>query len=144
MVDTLDFATDIFAQRTSLTQPNPVSALSTLNQAHLSAIISYQYLTDSWDEDGAIAPNRQTVLSALDIALLLTVTGQMIYQTAPGPVGEIMINLRSGDKSAELLMYPNGHGKFVWIAPDEIPRQGVLTSNSLQKTLQWINPQSID
>ena len=139
MVDTLDFATDIFAQRISIAQPNPVLAPPTLNQQHLSAIISYQYLTDNWDEDGAIAPSLQTVLSALDIALLLTATGQAIYNTVPGPVGEIMIKLRSGSESAELLMYSNSHDRFVRIEPGEIPRQGVLTSDSLRETLQWIN-----
>lgn len=114
--------------------------MSSLNSQHLTAIVSYQHLTDGWDEDDAVAPIHRTVLLALDFALLLTATGQVIYHTSPGPVGEIMINLRNGDKSAELLTYPGGRNKFVRISPDETPQQGALTPESLRETLQWLNP----
>lgn len=135
MFDTLDFAQDILGQ-----EIHPAALdLPSSNRQHLTAIIAYQHLTENWDEDGAITPTHQTVLSALDIALLLTVTGQLIYHTSPGPVGEIMINLRNGDKSAELLAYPNGRNKFVRIGHNKIPQQGLLTPESLRETLQWLN-----
>ncbi|WP_338870296.1 hypothetical protein WBJ53_22380 [Spirosoma sp. SC4-14] len=137
MFDTLDFAQDILAREISTTQS--VEGLPSSNRQHLTAIIAYQQLVDNWDEDGAIAPTHQTVLAALDIALLLTATGQPIYHTSPGPLGEIMINLRNGDKSAELLTYPNNRIKFVRIGPNEAPQQGPLTPESLRETLQWLN-----
>lgn len=139
MFDTLDFAKDIFAQEINPSRSVADWDLPSSNRQHLTAIVSYQHLTDGWDEDGAIAPVHQTVLSALDIALLLTVTGQPIYHTSPGPVGEVMINLRNGDKSTELLAYPGGRNKFVRISPNETPRQGILTPESLRETLQWLN-----
>ena len=139
MFDTLDFAQDLLAKETKLTLPLETFDVLPSNRQHLTAIVSYQHLADGWDEDGAVAPIHQTVLAALDIALLLTVTGQPIYHTSPGPVGEIMINLRSGDKSAELLTYPGGRNKFVRISPHETPQQGALTPESLRETLQWLN-----
>lgn len=139
MFDILDFAQDILAQQNNPVQSGDDFGVSLLNRQHLTAIVSYQQLTDGWDEDGAIAPTHATVLSALDIALLLTVTGHPIYHTSPGPVGEVMINLRNGGKSAELLAYPSGRNKFVCIGPDEIPEQGALTPESLRETLQWLN-----
>ncbi|GAB4047337.1 hypothetical protein [Spirosoma litoris] len=137
MFDILDFAQGILAGQINPTQS--VVGLPSPNRQHLAAIIAYQQLVDNWDEDEAIAPAHQTVLAALDIALLLTATGQPIYHTSPGPVGEIMINLRKGDKSAELLAYPNNRIKFVRIEPDEVPQQGPLTPESLRETLQWLN-----
>ncbi len=139
MFDTLDFAQDILTQQTNPVQSGTDVGASSLNRQHLTAIVSYQHLTDGWDEDGAIAPSHATVLSALDIALLLTATGHLVYHTSPGPVGEVMINLRNGDKSVELLAYPGGRNKFVCIAPSEVPRQGPLTPESLRETLQWLN-----
>lgn len=136
MFDTLDFAQDILAQEIS---PADALGLPSSNRQHLTAIVAYQHLIDGWDEDDSIAPTHQTVLAALDIALLLTVTGQLIYHTSPGPVGEIMINLRNGDKSAELLAYPSGRNKFVRIGPSETPQQGLLTPESLRETLQCLN-----
>lgn len=134
MFDTLDFAEDILAQ-----EADRMLGQTRLNRQHLTAIISYQHLTDNWDENEAVAPLHQTVLTALDIALLLTVTEQPIYHTSPGPNGEIMINLRNGAKSVELLTYPGGRNKFVQIGPGEPPKQDTLTPDKLRETLQWIN-----
>ncbi len=85
MFDTLDFAKDIFAQEINPTRSVADWDLPSSNRQHLTAVVSYQHLTDGWDEDGAVAPIHQTVPSALDIALLLTVSGQAIYHTSPGP-----------------------------------------------------------
>ena len=122
-----------------LVSPTEAFDRLTLNRRELSAIASYENLVDDWDGDDAIAPVHQTVASALSIAGLLTATGQPIYHTSPGPTGEIMINLRNGDKSAELLVYPGSRNKFVRIGPDEKPQQGTLTPDSLRETLQWLN-----
>jgi hypothetical protein len=139
MFDTLDFAQDILTPETGTARSGKDTDMLATNRQHLSAIMSYQHLTDNWDADGAIAPIHQTVLAALDLGLLLTVTGQPIYHTSPGPVGEIMINLRNGDKAAELLAYPMGRNKFVRIGPGETPQQGPLTPDSLRETLNWLN-----
>ncbi|MCY7358987.1 MAG: hypothetical protein LH609_16320 [Rudanella sp.] len=128
-----------FVQEISPVQPGETNDVLMANRQHLSAIASYRNLVANWDEDDAIAPTHQTVVIALDIALLLIATGQAIYHTSPGPTGEIMINLRNGDKSAEFLIYPDDRRKFVCIRPNEHPQQGPLTPDSLQKTLQWLN-----
>ena len=111
----------------------------TVNRQHLSAIMKYKYLVNNWDEDGAVAPTHHTITIALDIVLLLIASGQAIYHTSPGPNGEIMINLRKGDKSAELLAFPDGRNKLVRISLDEIPEQGALSPESLRETLKWLN-----
>ena len=46
MFDTLEFAEDIFAQKTSPAQPGETTGIPALNRQHLTAIISYQHLTD--------------------------------------------------------------------------------------------------
>lgn len=119
--------------------PGDASDVLALNQHHLSTIDTYQQLIDNWDEDGAIAPTRETVQFAIKIAQLLTDMGQSIYHTSPGSVGEIMINLANCTKSAELLAYPGGRNKFVRIGSDETPQQGALTPESLRETLRWLN-----
>ena len=101
--------------------------------------MAYKNLVDNRDEDGAVAPTHQTVTITLGIALLLTASGQAIYHTSPGPVGEIMIDLRNEAKSAEFLIYPGDWRKVVCIDPDETPQQGPLTPDLLRKTLQWAN-----
>lgn len=41
-------------------------------------------------------------------------------------------------KFANFLIYPGDQRKFVRISPDEVPKQGILTPNSLRETLQWL------
>lgn len=139
MFDTLDFAQDLLTQQANLARIGHATEGTGLNRQHLAAIVSYQLLTDNWDEDGAIAPVHQTVLVAFDLAMLLTVAGQPIYHTSPGPVGEIMINLRNADKSVEFLIYPNDKRKIVRVGGPTAPWQGELTPETLRETLQWLN-----
>ena len=134
MFDVLDFVQEISSAPLHSARDGRAE-----NQQKLAEIAAYQHLTDNWDEDGAVAPDHQTIVIAIDIALLLTAQGQPIYHTSPGPVGEIMINLRDGSKSVELLIYPNDRRKIVCISPDETPWQGVLTPETLRQTLQWLN-----
>ncbi len=134
MYDVLDFVQDIAPIRSGV-----ATGVLAHNRLKLTDIATYRNLADNWDEDGAVAPAHQTVVAAFDLALLLTVAEQPIYHTSPGPVGEIMINLRNGGKSAELLAYPGGRNKFVRIGPDETPEQGALTPETLRETLQWLN-----
>lgn len=137
--DTLDFAQGMLTGEPNSIQSDEPSTGAIQNRQHLMAIVAYQQLVDNWDEDGAVAPVHQTVLAALDIALLLTATGQPIYHTSPGPVGEVMINLRNGGKSVELLTYPGGRAKFVRIGPEMYPQQGSLTPETFRETLRWLN-----
>lgn len=133
MFDVIDFVQEI-----PLVQPGEATDVLARNRQKLADIAAYRNLVDNWDEDDAIAPTHQTVVVALDIALLLIAEGQTIYHTSPGPTGEIMINLRNGDKSVEFLIYPGDRRKFVRIGSDEPPQQGSLTPDSLQGTLQWL------
>lgn len=128
-----------FVQGIAPVRPETATDVLAQNRLRLTDIAAYKQLTNNWDEDGAVAPSHQTVLAAFDLALLLTVAEQPIYHTAPGPTGEIMLNLRNGAKSVELLVYPRDRQMFVCIGPDETPQQGPLTPDSLHETLLWLN-----
>ncbi|MBO9660943.1 MAG: hypothetical protein J7527_19125 [Chitinophagaceae bacterium] len=59
---------------------------------------------DNWDEDGAIAPFSEVIQLAKGIVHSTNTAGQKIYSAAPGPKGEIILDLRSGNKSLELII----------------------------------------
>ena len=134
MYDVLDFVQDIAPVRSEV-----ATGVLAHNRLKLNDIAAYRNLADNWDEDGAVAPAHQTVVAAFDLALLLTVAEQAIYHTSPGLVGEIMINLRNGDRSVEFLIYPNDKRKIVRIGASVAPWQGPLTPETLRETLQWFN-----
>lgn len=134
MFDVIDFVREIRSIQT-----NELTDILAKNRQKLGDIASCRNLADNWDEDGAVAPAHQTIVVALDIALLLIAEGQPIYHMSPGPAGEIMINLRNEDKSVEFLVYPNDKRKIVRIGGSEAPWQGPLTPETLRETLQWLN-----
>jgi hypothetical protein len=90
-------------------------------------------LTNNWE-----TPTQATVDTALTLIKSLEKANQRIYHTAPGPVGEIMINLRNGDKSIELLVYAK-HQKFVRLGTNEGTQKGLLTDETLQALLGSLN-----
>jgi len=96
-------------------------------------------LNDNWDEDGAIAPGSEVIQLAQAMVHSMTAVGQEIYNAAPGAKGEIMLDLRAGNKSLEVIIYRNKM-KFVKFSPSEPPTQGSFTPNLLlTDLLAWLN-----
>ena len=108
------------------------------NLKKIEAIQLFKNLYDNWDEQDAIAPSENTIQAAITFANQMTVARQKIYHVAPGPNGEILIDLRNKDKSIEVLFYPE-KTKYVTIAESEAPTQGLLTLENLKNLLHWLN-----
>ncbi|MCG2612795.1 hypothetical protein LZZ85_00830 [Terrimonas sp. NA20] len=107
--------------------------------SNLRAIENMAALDDNWDEDDAIAPCSEVIQLAKGIVHSLNAAGQGIYNAVPGPNGEIMLDLRSGNKSLEIIIYPDKM-KFVKFSPSEPPAQGYFTPSLLFTDLiAWLN-----
>jgi len=95
-------------------------------------------LTDNWDEDDAKAPTSEVIHISQYLAFVLSKTGQIIFHAAPGPNGEIMLDLRNKDKSLELIIYP--HKKVAVKIPSVgAPSQLFFEETDLSLLLQWLN-----
>ncbi|WP_373513341.1 hypothetical protein [Persicitalea sp.] len=108
------------------------------NYSKIADIAKFRELTDDWDEEGAIAPPENTIASAEALANNLDLTGQKIYHSSPGPNGEILISLRNGQKSLELLVFPSKDPKIVSLSDRETPTQKVLNPENLKASLSWL------
>ena len=115
-----------------------------LNQRIHKLLREISLLRQNWDDDGSDAPNADCVLKAKFITNVLERHGQKIYHVAPGPYGEIMLDIRSNDfsKSLELIFYPkrsvavrfsDGGGSQEEFLPENIPA-----------LLQWLNSDAYD
>jgi len=105
---------------------------------HQSILSAMEALVDNWDGDGALAPDPVALFTAKSITNMLWRYGQPVFHIAPGPIGEVMVNLRKGDKSLELLFYPTRR-KYVRFSPHEKPQQGNLEVSNLPELLSWLN-----
>lgn len=100
----------------------------------------FNNLQNDWDEDGAIAPHKNAIAQAEYLTSLLERHGQSIYHTAPGPNGEIMMDIRNNDfeKSMEIILYKDKE-ILVQFPKTGKPEQKPFQINDLPEYLSWLN-----
>ena len=114
----------------------------TLNSRTIGLLAEIGMLKDNWDEDGALAPSIEVLRRASFMVGYLDGTGQKVYNVAPGPKGEIMVDIRNGDKSLELLFYSD-KTKYVKFNGNEKPEQGLFENELLPQLMSWLNDTNI-
>lgn len=142
--------------RTSLLSPmeicctfnKPVNLSSTIiTQAHqyaLNARINqllneFEFLEDNWDEDDARAPYKDSIFHARFLTDLFNKHGQQIFHAAPGPNGEIMLDVRNKvkGKSVEFIFYKD-KSVYVSVSPKG-PKQDNYDDEKLPEIMNWLN-----
>lgn len=111
-----------------------------LNSRIHKLLSEFGTLKDNWDHDDAIAPNKIAVERAGYITTLLGRRGQSIFHAAPGPNGEIMLDIRNNKmgRSLELLLYPT-RTVAVKFSETENPQQQNFEIEDLPIYLEWLN-----
>jgi len=109
-----------------------------LNEREIQLLQEYKLLKDNWDGDEAKAPGKFPILIAEFLVKSLQSAGQKVFHVAPGPNGEVLIDLRNKSKSIELLFYET-KSNFVLFSDLEEPQQGAFELNMLPKLLKWLN-----
>ncbi|MFN0035498.1 MAG: hypothetical protein ACKVUS_10535 [Saprospiraceae bacterium] len=108
------------------------------NERVLPLLDEFKTLKENWDEEGALPPSPAVIRRAEELVRSLQITGQKIFHVAPGPNGEIMVDLRENEKSIEILFYPN-KARFVQFPAVGQPTTGDFNDDQLPKILKWLN-----
>lgn len=112
-----------------------------LNKRIFSLLEEFSELKENWDEDGALAPNPESLSEAKFIAQTLEKIAQPIFNVAPGPNGEVLIDIRNfpNNKSVELIFYPS-RTVAVFFTEKGTPFQEVYPEEvNLPRVLEWLN-----
>jgi hypothetical protein len=111
-----------------------------VNQRILSLLKSYRKLENNWDYDDALAPSEIAINRSEAITLAFQNIGQKVYHSAPGPNGEVMLDLReiNNSKSIEIIVY-NNKTNLVYIPEQGIPTQEDFEFSKLKDYLNWLN-----
>ncbi len=111
-----------------------------INHRILILLNEYKQLKENWDEDEGMAPNSLAINSAVFLTKVLEKSGQAIFHAAPGPNGEIMLDIRNkkNTKSLEILFYAN-RSVAVLFPANEKPSQQNFDYHNLPHLLQWLN-----
>jgi hypothetical protein len=111
---------------------------SPINRRIISLINEFKTLRDNWDEDGGLAPNVSAIRFAENLVRQLQKTGQKVFHTAPGPNGEVMVDLRENGKSLEIIFYPT-KARYVKFPSQGDPIQGDFNDEIFPTLLKWLN-----
>jgi hypothetical protein len=111
-----------------------------INQRIINLLEEYAQLPDHWDEDDAMAPAQAAIKQAFFLIRVLEKHGQPIFHAAPGPNGEIMLDIRNSKKtkSLEIIFYADS-AVSVLFPEDGKPTQDKFDLQKLPQLLQWLN-----
>ncbi len=111
-----------------------------LNKRIQLVISQFSSLEDGWDMDNSPAPSKDIIQKAHFLSNLLERHGQPIYHAAPGPSGEIMLDIRNArkSKSIEIIFYVN-RSKIVFFPEEGAAIQNKFELARLPEYLSWIN-----
>jgi len=105
----------------------------------------YAQLQVNWDDAGAMAPSIYALNNAQFLANLLEKHGQSVFHAAPGPNGEIMLDLRNTRKSKSLEIIFYSHKAVSVQFPEEgRPIQEDFDFQNLPMLLQWLNKKIVN
>lgn len=110
-----------------------------MNKREIQLLQEYKQFNSNWDFEDAIAPASEAILLAEYIMKAMEKMGQKVFHVAPGPSGEIMVDIRNGNRSLELLFYPNTNNKYVFFPENNELEQGDFQFSLLPKLLNRLN-----
>lgn len=112
---------------------------NSLNAKHIETLEKIETLSDNWDQEGSLVPPQKVTSFARAIIYLMNAIGQEMYNIAPGPNGEIMLDFSNNKRSFEILIYPD---KMMYV---KFPEQGNPIQDSFTPEklytdlLSWLN-----
>lgn len=109
-----------------------------INERIFRLLVEFKSLKENWDEDGALAPSPSAILQAENLIRLLQRAGEKVFHAAPGPNGEIMVDLRKNGKSVEILFYPT-KARVVKFPIAGLPVQQDFHNDLLPEILKWLH-----
>lgn len=111
-----------------------------LNSRIISLLNEISSLQNNWDEEGALAPIENTIQKAYSLVYLLEKRGQQIFNVAPGPNGEIMLDIRNNKKtkSIEVIFYSN-KSIVVQFPENDKPTQSDYYAEEIPKLISWLD-----
>lgn len=142
-----DISTALGYSRFPILDETPFSSLvvsytsfNITNHKILQLLTEFELLEENWDFDGAMKPSLKAIEIARYITQLLGKHGQHIFHAAPGPNGEIMLDIRNKNKSksVEIILYDR-RSVAVKFPEEGQPEQISFSPETLPNLLHWLN-----
>jgi hypothetical protein len=107
------------------------------NKLEISKIKKFLKLEPNWDSYGAAAISEQSVEKAVAFIAGIDIYNIDVYNTSPGPNGEVLVHLKSGKREIEFLFYAD-KAKYVLFESNQYESQGTYTPEILNELIDWL------
>jgi hypothetical protein len=119
-----------------LAEPEPVSLEG---RRMISKIKTFRSLKPNWDSYGAVAPSARAIEDALSFVRTLDGKGEPVHFAAPGPDGQVLVELNDGDRSVEITFSEDEPTSFAKFSRTDCVEEGELTPESLSSIMLWLH-----
>ncbi len=101
-------------------------SLSNAAMKAASKILGFRNYADNWDSYGAERPSESAIVNALSFIRVIDAHRIPVYFTAPGPNGEIVVELRKGNYEAEAYFNADNSNEVLIYEGDACISEGML------------------
>ena len=112
-------------------------ALSLANKLEIQNVKSFKKLVPNWDGYDAIPVDEKSIEKSIDFIKQVNNLGIDVYLTSPGPNGEVLVQLKNGEREIEFIFYPD-KAKYVLFDNANFINQGDFIKNNLGKMIDWL------
>jgi hypothetical protein len=134
----MTFLVEAFYDSKSATRVKKAENVSIKNLKEIDKIKSFLNLEPNWDSYDAIKTDAKVIWEAVDFVKKIDKYSIDVYFSAPGPNGEISIELKNQIKTIEFIFYPESRWKFVSFEGDKLDKQGAFQLNNLDSLISWL------
>lgn len=104
----------------------------------IGRILSFKDLPENWDGYGAVKVNENAVSNAIDFIHKIAVYDNPIYFVTPGPNGEVLVELKNEERSAEIYFNDDGSDEVILIGNGVTVFEGSV-SKDFNKIISFIS-----
>ena len=104
----------------------------------LSKLSSFSSLQSNWDSYGADQPAATAIREASSFVKALDRQRLPVYFTAPGPNGEVLIELKNANKSIEVTFEADGTSTYAKFVGDDCVEEDSFKYQATSQLTQWL------
>jgi len=104
----------------------------------ISKLMDMEALEYNWDSYGAVAPEKNCIYKAIKFIVSNAQYALPFYFTAPGVNGEVMVELKNGNRSAEIFFNPDNTNELFLFDNSECTFDGELEKD-FSKLMDFLN-----
>lgn len=109
------------------------------NKKAIERLKSFKKLESNWNSYGAEKPSIRSIDQAIRFIKHLDEWLQPVYFTAPGPNGEILVELKHADKSIEVFFNPEANNEYALFHSDELDKEGSFDLKDINQLLDLLD-----